>query len=150
MPHGDRTLTRVTPIPLSSPPKRAVRETTRVTLRADSVFHSCRNGTACAAFREERKRGRAGEIGPLRERIKRILGENASGWQGYKERRREDHQGRSDTSFVTLALDEDLFRRDVRNDGRRKIFSPNERCGGGKCYLEMSGKPLVVERTFGQ
>lgn len=86
------------------------------------------------------------EIGPLRGRIKKILSENANGEGG------EGHQGERDTSFVTLALDEDLFHRDVRNDGRQERFSLNERCGGGKCYLEMSGKPfaVVVERPFVQ
>lgn len=39
----------------------------------------------------------------------------------------------NDTSFVTLALDEDLFRRDVHDgekETERERFSLNERCGG--------------------
>jgi len=64
-----------------------------------------------------------------RERIKRTLGENASEWQSYKRGWQESHQERSDTSFVTLALDEDLFGRDVWNDGRRERFCPTSAAG---------------------
>jgi len=58
--------------------------------------------------RGDKRRGGRGEIGPL--------GEN----QENPETRTSQERGgeESGTSFVTLTLDEDLFHRDVRNDGR--------------------------------